>query len=134
MNQTQGTVGMVVDIQTSILLQTSCAVVSKPTQPDCSAVARILLDSGSQKTYITYDLKERLNLRPIKIEQVLIKTFGNDDEQLHQCEVVQICLKGMNSDLSLYVTAYVVPTICSPLRNQAIEFAKEKYSHCVIYL
>ena len=60
-NQTQGTVGMVVDIQTSILLQTACAVVSKPTQPECSAVARILLDSGSQKTYITYDLKERLN-------------------------------------------------------------------------
>ena len=127
-NQTQGTVGMVVDIQTSILLQTACAVVLKPTQPECSAVARILLDRGSQKTYITYDLKERLNLRPIKIEQVLIKTFGNDDEQLHQCEVVQICLKGMNSDLSLYVTADVVPTICSPLQNQAIEFAKEKYS------
>ena len=78
---------------------------------------------------LTCDLKERLNLRPIKIEQVLIKTFGNDDEQVHQCEVVQICLKGMNSDLSLYVTSYVVPTICSPLRNQAIEFAKEKYSH-----
>ena len=54
-NQTQGTVGMVVDIQTSILLQTACAVVSKPTQPECSAVARMLLDSGSQKTYITYD-------------------------------------------------------------------------------
>ena len=89
----------------------------------------ILLDSGSHKTYITYDLKERLNLRPIKIEQVLIKTFGNDDDQLHQCQVVQICLKGMNSDLSLYVTVHVVPTICSPLRNQAIEFAKEKYSH-----
>ena len=114
-NQTQGTVGMVVDIQTSLLLQTACAVVSNPTQPECSAVARILLDSGSQKTYITYDLKERLNLRPIKIEQILINTFGNDDEQLHQCEVVQICLKGMNSDLSLYVTTYVVPTICSPL-------------------
>ena len=68
-------------------------------------------------------------MRPFKIEQVLIKTFGNDDEQLHQCEVVQICLKYMNSDLSLYVTAYVVPTICSILRNQAIEFAKEQYSH-----
>ena len=78
---------------------------------------------------LTYDLKERLNLRPIKIEQVLIKTFGNDDEQLHQYEVVQICLKGVNSDLSLYVTAYVVPTICSPLRNQVIQFAQEKYSH-----
>ena len=35
----------------------------------------------------------------------------------------------MNSDLSLYVTAYVVPTICSPWRNQAIQFAPEKYSH-----
>ena len=51
-NQTQGTVGMVVDIQTSILLQTACAVVSKPTQPECSAIARILLDNGSQKTMV----------------------------------------------------------------------------------
>ena len=74
-------------------------------------------------------MKERLNLRPIRIEQVLIKTFGNDDEQLHQYEVVQICLRGMNSDLSLYVTAYVVPTICGPLRNQDIQFAQEKCSH-----
>ena len=68
-------------------------------------------------------------MKPIKIEQVLTKTFDNDDEQLHQCEVVQICLKGMNSDLSLYVTIYVVPTICSPLRNQAIQFTQERYSH-----
>ena len=132
-NQTQGTVGMV-DIQTFILLQTASAVVSKPTQPECSAVARTLLDSGSQKTHITYDLKEGLKLRPIKIEQVLIKTFGNNDEQLHQCEVVQICLKGMNSDLSLYVTVYVLPTICSPLQNQAIEFAEKNILICVIYL
>ena len=115
---------MVVDIQTSILLHTACAVVSKPTQPECSAVARILLGSGSQKTYITYDLKERLNLRPIKIEQVLIKTFGNDDEQLHQCEVVQICLKGMNSDLSLYVTA------CLCCTNNLQPIAKPSYSVC----
>ena len=48
-NQTQGTVGIVVDSQTSILLQTACAVVLKPTQRKCSAVARILLDSGSQR-------------------------------------------------------------------------------------
>ena len=75
LNQTQDTVGMVVHVQTSILLQSACAVVSKPSQPECSAVAGILLDSLSQKTYITYDLKEILNLNPIKIEQFLIKTF-----------------------------------------------------------
>ena len=125
---------MVVDIQTSILLQTACAVVLKPTQPECSAVARILPDSGSQKTYITCDLKERLNLKPTKIEQVLIKTFGNDDEQLHQCAVVQICLKGINSDLSLYVTAYVVPTICSPLRTKLLSLLRKNILTCVIYL
>ena len=51
MNQIQSTVDVIVYAQTPTLLQTASAVVSKPIQSECSAVARILLDSESQKTY-----------------------------------------------------------------------------------
>ena len=40
----------------------------------------------------------------------------------------------MNSGWNLYVTANVVPTICSQLRNKTIQFAQGKSWNCAICL
>ena len=60
---------------------------------------------------------------------MLIKTFGDDSEQLRGSDTVQFAVKGLNDDLMLYINAHTVPLICSPIQNQAIQFVVESYDH-----
>ncbi|CAB4039364.1 Hypothetical predicted protein [Paramuricea clavata] len=50
------------------------------------APVRILMDSGSQRTYITVSKKNKLGLVPEKSEVLNLNTFGND-----QVEKRRIC-------------------------------------------
>lgn len=61
----------------------------------------------------------------------MIKTFGSETGQLQSRDLVQLCVQGMTSETCLYVNAYTVPIICSPLqlRNQAVNFAASTYQH-----
>jgi hypothetical protein len=40
---------------------------------------RILFDSGSQRTYISEKVRNRLKLKAIRSERVIIKTFGQSE-------------------------------------------------------
>ncbi|KAK2551664.1 hypothetical protein P5673_027447 [Acropora cervicornis] len=75
---------MYVDSKTSILLQTCIALASNPTsvQPREKHCVRIILDSGSQKTNITQQLKETLGLKALARERLCMKTFGSDYDNL----------------------------------------------------
>ena len=44
-----------------------------------SAKCFILFDVGAQRTYITKELKEKLNLVPFKQEKIAIKVFGTTE-------------------------------------------------------
>ena len=55
--------------------------------------------------------------------KVLIKEFGNDKGTLTSCDTVQLAIKG-SDNLTVYINAFVVPVICSPLSNQAISLAR----------
>jgi len=59
----------------------------------------------------------------------MIKTFGSETGQLQSGDLVQLCMQGMTSETCLYVNAYSVPIICSPLRNQALNFTAHTYQH-----
>jgi len=50
--------------------------------------ARIILDSGSQRSYITKSLKDELSLPVECQETMLIKTFGSQDKKLQTCDAV----------------------------------------------
>ena len=60
----------------SVLLQTTTTTVqsSNGSRP---VTARILFDSGSQRSYITNSLKAKLGLVPVKSETVNLNTFGD---------------------------------------------------------
>ena len=64
------------DVNNNILLQTakgkvSCVGINKYCD------VRILFDSGSQRSYLTDDLRKRLNLRTIRSENLVVQTFAN---------------------------------------------------------
>lgn len=73
----------------------------------------VLLDSGSQRSYITNYLKKRLTLglRPVKKETL---TFGQDKFKKQKCDVVNLSLKrkAMISRFQLFVSRkYVLLTL-----------------------
>ena len=55
------------------------APLQMPTVSDIRSTAvRVLLDTGSQRTYSTNSLKSRLGLKPIEKENIRLNTFGDD--------------------------------------------------------
>ena len=118
-----------IDAKISVMLQTAHAVVSG-TGPDATfLMARDILDTCSQRSYLSWRLKEDLKLPFICTEKLMIKTFGSEEGQMQECEAVQFSLRGLDNDLNCYMTAFVVPVICAPLQNQAIEIADQSYPH-----
>ena len=117
-----------VDTRNSVLLQTAAAVVSHPRDSK-SVTTRVIFDSGSQRSYISDKLRNALNLPSIQSENLIIKTFGTEQERVRKCDVVQLSVKGVNDNLNLYLNAYTVPLICSPLGQQSIELARSTYAH-----
>ena len=95
-----------------VLLQTAVTY-AKSLNGSSEIPVRVLLDSGSQRSYITSSLKRRLGLPTIKTETLNLNTFGDDNYTKQRCEVVQLSLKGKTRERK--ITALCFPKICSPL-------------------
>ena len=104
-----------------------CAI--NPNKPQCIFNVGVIFDGGVQRSYITQELKDVLNLPILKRDLLSIKTFGSDKEALQECELVQVALKGLNNDLVTYLTLHAVPKICAPIQGQRIEIAHELYPY-----
>ena len=116
-----------VGTSTPILLQTATAVVSKPGQPG-QCVARLILDSGSQRSYVTTRVREQLNLPTERRQTIAIKTFGSSDEHTQSVDVVQLCVAAENGE-EVQLSAFVVPLICDPVQRQYVAKAGNTYAH-----
>ena len=63
-------------------------------------------------------------------ESLLIKTFGNDvTSQPTEREKVKVSVGNINKLSSREIKVLVVPTICSPIRSQEINTAKNQFAH-----
>ena len=76
----------------------------------------MLFDGDAQRTYITKELKKKLNLLPFKHEKIAIRVFGSTKSKVQNIEVVKFIVIGTRK--IVYVEALVIPTICSNLCNQ----------------
>ena len=96
----------------SVLLQTARANVSNGSK---SAPARILFDTGSQRSYIRKSLQHRLGLNPIGKETLQLNTFGENTSKRENCDVFKINLANKSGGSSVEITAIGFPTICARL-------------------
>ena len=111
----------------NILLQTAEANILNLNQKN-TAKSFISFDSGAQRTYITKELKEELNLIPFKQEKIAIKVSGSTESKVEDIDVVKFIVIGATKNV--YVEALVIPTICSNLYNQYSNRAiSNNYSH-----
>ena len=118
---------MFVSTKNNVLLQTAKAQVSPVEIPGIPQNIRMIFDSCSQRSYVTESLQKALGLQASGRDTLLIKTFGESHAQLRKCDFVQLAIETPR-DGRVYVTAYVVPAICS-ISNQSIDLHQRQYSH-----
>ena len=119
---------MFISSKTPILLQTAQAIINKTGSAEQGRKIRIILDSGSQRSYITNHLKKGLQLQVDHQETMLIKTFGSKEEKSQTCDVVRFSIKLLDGE-DMQMSAYSVPLICEPLTGQKVALAKNMYDH-----
>lgn len=107
------------DNQKTVLLQTARSILHNPSNPAASLEVRLLLDTGSQKSYITERARSLLSLESKGEQHLSIATFGSDREQTKVCPIVHVGMQ-LRDYPSMALSLYVVPTICEPLISQPI--------------
>ena len=90
MEGSQLTSTLYIDAKISVLLQTAQAIVSGAGPDAKSLKARVILDSYSQR--VSYRLKETKKQALIRTERLMIKTFGPEEGQMQESEVLQFSL------------------------------------------
>ena len=60
---------------------------------------RLIFDSASQYTFVTKEVVETLKLKPVRIEKLLLSTFGNETEEIKTFHVLNCLLKIPRLDL-----------------------------------
>ena len=116
-----------IDSRTPVLLQTARVRLYFPSDgavPPSCVEARAIMDSGSQRTYVTSRLKESLRLPSERMESLHIKMFGSTEGRDATCEAVDLGLDTTDGE-AFKLTALVVPFICNPLTSQPIDHARD---------
>ena len=78
---------------------------------------RVLLDSGSQRSYITNSLKAKLKLVPLGQERLALNTFGSTGCKRENCDIILVTLQGKRGE-DVEIKALSFPAICSPLQTE----------------
>ena len=88
----------------------------------------MLLDGGSQRSYMTVRARRMLNLDPDGEQQLSIAAFGSARGGTKVCPIISVgvILKGYPS---LNMSLFIVPTICEPLIGQPIDVCIEQNPH-----
>lgn len=111
----------------NVLLQTATATALNEDGSKSTTVRIycILFDTGSQRSYITDNLKTRLGFKTTKTETLQLNTFGEKGYRKQRCNVAAVRLKTNAREL-LEISALSYPVICSPLPGKV---NVKKYSH-----
>ena len=118
-NDSPNSIAAFVNLSKSIFLQTEIETKS-------SVKTQILFDTGRQRCYVKAKVRKHLNLKTIRTEKSLIKTFGQiNDFKMQILDVVQLKIKHQFEEKYNLVEALVVLVICSPLKNQNMSTVKK---------
>ena len=98
----------------SVLLQTASAVATNEERTKSTTV-RILFDNGSQRSYITENLRSKLQLKSLKNKKLNPNTFDESKFKTQNCDVVNLQLQKTEYNNPLTISALTFPVICWPL-------------------
>ena len=101
-----------------VLMQTAKADVQNPVN-GLGQNARILLDSGSQRTYITESLAKRLNLKLEYKDEFMLVTFGSEKPKRTESRNTKLDIVLKDGSI-LTITANVVPQIAESIQRRPV--------------
>ena len=112
-----------------VLLKTAVAHVSNSNDGTNSTNARLILDDGSQRSYVQRALKEKLNLKPIPVdaEDVIVKGICGRST-IMKSEMVELFVR-TDSGTWIKIIAGVLDEICEPINQPSTRCAVRKYPH-----
>ena len=105
-------------------MQTALVEASNPNETTFMET-RLLLDTGSQRSYITKDLSEKLSLREVGKETLTVYTFENKKPKEITTPIVDVGLKTTNGE-TLTIRASVVPHITGTVQRSPINSKQRK--------
>ena len=121
---------MCVVTKNTVLLQTAKATVYNPGNHHHKLTIGIILDGGSQRSYVTERIRDALNLPISHSESGTIKPFGSNTGTHQQCKVVNLCIGTLGKE-DVTLSAVCVPVISSPVQGQCPRQAVSNYPHLV---
>ena len=116
-----------VSVSESVFLQTALAEVYDPRDPGLVVKVRLILDSGSQQSYVSNEVREALGLESQDRQCLSIATFGAERES-KICETVCVGMK-MKYGVDQQLRLFVVPRICEPITFQPMSVSVENCEH-----
>ncbi|XP_064394514.1 uncharacterized protein LOC135341786 [Halichondria panicea] len=111
-----------------VLLQTARATAYNPDCPSTSLSVRMVMDTGSQRSYITNSARSRLELTAAGEQRMTIMAFGSAQNGDSVCEYVKLGLKLKNGETQ-NLSLFTVPTICEPLKPHPLVDYRRTYPH-----
>ena len=126
--QPEGTGNLWIYSSGSVLLQTAQTIAFNPDCLSKTQRVRIVLDTGSQRSYITESARKSLALATVGEQSMLVTTFGSSQRKERTCEYVKVGLK-MKIGQNQILTLFSVPTICEPLSPHPIRKCQQTYDH-----
>ena len=114
-----------VEGNTSIILQTANAIATDNYENKISIV-KVLLDSGSQQTFISVELVKELNLKPVREVPVDINVFMCNHNRTTKFKEYEIITRAISSNKKLFLKVLGTPTICNTIKGQNIDLAVEQ--------
>ena len=106
--------------QTEILLKTAVAPV---WYKDDNVMTNILLDEGAQNSFITYELAEKLQIKPSGTVSMQISAFGGNEGEVRILDKATISLE-TESQEKIQMEVIIVPKIAAPIHMKG--YAKVK--------
>lgn len=101
-----------------VLMQTAKATISN-LDSNIKQNLRIFFDTGSQRTFITEYLANKLNLDQSKNEELAIVTFGSDKARSVTTKVTNLIIE-LRDGSSLILTANIVPKISGDVQRGSV--------------
>ena len=107
--------------------------VNQPRQPSSTTQAFVTRDDqrnqrARQRSYVTEELKKKVNLQVESIESLNINTFGTEKYNKIKCESVRLSIAVESQSRPIVVRALIYPSICSPL-SSCLDISDYPYLH-----
>ena len=101
-----------------VFLQTAQVALSKSGLEGTKKLnIRAIFDTGSQRSYVFQRVVDALKLETMNTEKLRIATFGNQEQELQEVNLVELALSKPETGFKLTLNAFSVPHICSELKG-----------------